>query len=220
MRRTADNTPLSAQPRRLTALHSLSAGPSPPADPAAPASASPPKATQMHPLLSAPEAAPLRSLPPLLRTLPPTLARRPATSPAFLVPAPLPARVTRDQAAARTAGSVAAAGAAAGLAKTLVAYQAISPAHPPSHSPRSAVRLLPPLHAQAFRAAAQAQAPGPSRMKPAAPHRIAPAPSPAELAQLRKKEEAAENMKAAVTMVDKIEAAGYATVPQVCRMHV
>ena len=168
------------------------------------------------PWLSAPMAAPLRSLPPPPHTLLPTLASRPPPPPIFLGSAPLQARPTVGPAVTAVAGSVAAATAAAGLRKISAASQPISPAEPPSNSPQSAISLRPPLHAQAFRTAAQAQAPRPSRVKPAAPNRTALAPSPAQLAQMRKKEEAAENMKAAVLMVDKIEAAGYAAVPQVC----
>ncbi|CAL5228343.1 g11455 [Coccomyxa viridis] len=280
MQRTAYTSPLSAQLRRLTAVPPLPAA----AVPAAPAAQAPSSAAELISALSTPRAAPVRSPPPPPPTLPPTLARLIPTLPKLAAPAPLLARQpamdapTLDQAVAAAAGTVAAATAAAGLAQTPKPLQVIPSARGPSHAPRPAISLGGPQPAQAFRAAAPAQVPGPAKRKPASPASTAPAPSPAglaqtpkalrvippaqgpshaprpaislrvplhaqapaaaaqapgpakrklaspastapgpspaELAQIRKKE-AAENMKAASTMVNQIEAAGYATVPQV-----
>ena len=151
-------------------------------------------------------------------------ARSQAPRPAISAHAPLHAQALRTAVPAQAPGpakkklassaSTALAPSPAGLAQTPGPPRAIPPAQAPAHGPRPAVSLRAPLHAPAFRAAAPAQAPGPAKRKLASPASAAPGPSPAELVQIKKRE-AAENMKAAFTMVNKIEAAGYAMVPQV-----
>ena len=163
------------------------------------------------------------------RAIPPAQAPSQAPRPAISLRAPLPAQAFRAAAPAKapepvkmklaSPASTAPAPSPAGLAQTPEPHRAISPAQALSHAPRPAISLRAPLHAPAFRAAAPALAPGPAKRKLASPASAAPSPSPAELAQI-KKQEAAENMKAAFTMVNKIQAAGYATVPPVrCCMH-
>ena len=176
MQRTAYTSPLSAQLRRLTAVPPLPAA----AVPAAPAAQAPSSAAELISALSTPRAAPVRSPPPPPPTLPPTLARLIPTLPKLAAPAPLLARQPAmdapmlDQAVAAAAGTVAAATAAAGLAQTPKPLQVIPSARGPSHAPRPAISLGGPQPAQAFRAAAPAQVPGPAKRKPASPASTAP----------------------------------------------